>query len=88
MPTPTPTTAPSTTPRCDSTDLFDTTPPAELSSVQIEERLLGHAGQIAALTARFLELLAEFEDRHTWVGDGILSLAHWLSLRAGLSMRT
>jgi hypothetical protein len=87
MPTPTTTTAP-TTPRCDATNLFDTTPPTELTAVQIEERLLGHAAQIATLTARFLELLAEFEDRHTWVGDGILSLAHWLSLRAGLSMRT
>jgi hypothetical protein len=88
MPAPTATTAPSTTPRCDATNLFDTTPPTELTAVQIEERLLGHAAQIATLTARFLELLAEFEDRHTWVGDGILSLAHWLSLRAGLSMRT
>lgn len=97
MPTPTTTTPTTATPtpmtarnipRCDASDLFDTTPPAELTAVQIEERLIGHAGQIATLTARFLELLAEFDDRKTWVGDGILSLAHWLSLRAGLSIRT
>lgn len=46
------------------------------------------AGQIAAATARFLRLLAEFDDLGCWGGVGIRSLAHWLSFRAGMSLRT
>ncbi len=36
----------------------------------------------------FLQLLAEFDDRGGWCGDGIRSCAHWLSWRAGMSVRT
>ncbi|WP_170225722.1 HNH endonuclease signature motif containing protein [Pseudonocardia cypriaca] len=46
------------------------------------------AGHIAAAECRFLHLLAEFDDRGGWCGDGIRSCAHWLSWRAGMNLRT
>jgi hypothetical protein len=54
----------------------------------LESELLGLAGHIAAAECRFLQLLAEFDDRNGWAGDGIRSCAHWLSWRAGMSLRT
>ncbi|QYN37097.1 HNH endonuclease [Pseudonocardia sp. DSM 110487] len=54
----------------------------------LESELLGLAGHIAAAEARFLQLLAEFDERNGWAGDGIRSCAHWLSWRAGMSLRT
>jgi hypothetical protein len=54
----------------------------------LESELLGLAGHIAAAECRFLQLLAEFDRRDGWAGDGILSCAHWLSWRAGMSLRT
>jgi hypothetical protein len=54
----------------------------------LESELLGLAGHIAAAEARFLQLLAEFDDRGGWAGDGIRSCAHWLSWRAGMNLRT
>jgi hypothetical protein len=46
------------------------------------------AGHIAAAECRFLQLLAEFDHRKGWAGDGIRSCAHWLSWRAGMDLRT
>src|SRR5262245_62212113 len=64
------------------------TPPDGLSLHDLESELLGLAGHIAAAECRFLQLLAEFDDRDGWAGDGIRSCAHWLSWRAGMSLRT
>jgi hypothetical protein len=53
--------------------------PASLEGLSIrdlESELLGLAGHIAAAEARFLQLLAEFDDRGGWAGDGIRSCAH------------
>ena len=50
-----------------------------LSTDDLESELLGLAGHIAAAECRFLQLLAEFDDRGGWAGDGIRSCAHWLS---------
>jgi uncharacterized protein DUF222/HNH endonuclease len=58
------------------------------STADLETELLGLAGHIAAAQARFLQLLAEFDHREGWAGDGIRSCAHWLSWRAGMSLRT
>lgn len=52
------------------------------------EEIAQLAGQIAAATARFLRLLGEFDAAGGWGGVGIRSLAHWLSWRAGMSLRT
>ncbi|MHA6625638.1 DUF222 domain-containing protein [Pseudonocardia sichuanensis] len=54
----------------------------------LESELLGLAGHIAAAECRFLQALAEFDDRDGWAGAGIRSCAHWLSWRAGMSLRT
>ncbi len=39
------------------------------------------AGQINAATYRFLKLIAEFDRRDAWSGEGIHSCAHWLSYK-------
>src|SRR5262245_28410281 len=64
------------------------TPLDGMSLPELESELLGLAGHIAAAECRFLQLLAEFDDRNGWAGDGIRSCAHWLSWRAGMSLRT
>ncbi len=64
------------------------TPLQGMSTPDLESELLGLAGHIAAAECRFLQLLAEFDDRGGWAGDGIRSCAHWLSWRAGMSLRT
>lgn len=46
------------------------------------------AGQIAAAEARFIRLLGSFDVWEGWGGPGVRSLAHWLSWRAGMSLRT
>ena len=71
-----------------STTIFDDADPSGLELDQIADRLVGHASQIASLTGRFLLLLSEFDRRKGWTGEGIMSCAHWLTLRTGLSMRT
>jgi uncharacterized protein DUF222/HNH endonuclease len=64
------------------------TPLQGMSNRDLESELLGLAGHIAAAECRFLQLLAEFDQRDGWAGDGIRSCAHWLSWRAGMSLRT
>lgn len=71
-----------------TTDLFDTTAAADLDNEQLAERVIGYSSQIAALTARMLDYLAEFDARLAWSGEGIASCAHWLSWQAGTSLRT
>ncbi|KQR99471.1 HNH endonuclease [Williamsia sp. Leaf354] len=68
-------------------DLFDQSSPGGLSDAALTERVVGYAGQIASLTARFLDLLVEFDKRGVWSGEGVRSCAHWLSWRTGLSLR-
>src|SRR6184192_3099875 len=64
------------------------TPLQTMPLPDLESELLGLAGHIAAAECRFLQLLAEFDHRNGWAGDGIRSCAHWLSWRAGMSLRT
>ncbi|TQM09965.1 HNH endonuclease [Pseudonocardia kunmingensis] len=59
-----------------------------MSTDDLESELLTLAGHIAAAECHFLQLLAEFDDRGGWCGDGIRSCAHWLSWRAGMNLRT
>lgn len=68
--------------------MFDGADPASLSDDALESRVLGYAAQITALTAEFLSLVAELDERQSWRGPGIHSLAHWLSWKAGVSQRT
>ncbi|MBN9756380.1 hypothetical protein Ae406Ps2_1143 [Pseudonocardia sp. Ae406_Ps2] len=62
--------------------------PLPLDLHELESELLGLAGHIAAAECRFLRLLAEFDDRGGWCGVGVRSCAHWLTWRAGMSLRT
>ena len=68
--------------------MFDGADPRSLSDEVLEVRVLGYAAQITALTAEFLDLVAELDERDSWRGPGIHSLAHWLSWRAGIAPRT
>ncbi|MGW8813183.1 HNH endonuclease [Gordonia terrae] len=68
--------------------MFDDAVPELLSDEVLEGRVLGYAAQITALTADFLELVAELDGRESWRGPGIHSLAHWLSWKAGIAPRT
>src|SRR5690606_14642407 len=71
--------------------------PAQTSAPQVateaEAEALGDelallAAHIAAATCRFLVLLGEFDAREGWGGAGILSCAHWLGWRCGMSPGT
>jgi Domain of unknown function (DUF222)/HNH endonuclease len=64
------------------------TPLQTMTTPVLESELLGLAGHIAAAECRFLQLLAEFDQRKGWAGDGTRSCAHWLSWRAGMNLRT
>jgi hypothetical protein len=60
-----------------------------LSSLTIEEladEICLRAGRIAAAEAEQLPWIAEFDRREGWAGTGMLSCAHWLSWRTGLSL--
>ncbi len=59
---------------------------ADLSDEQLEERLCVLAGQLAALEAEFLLLVAELDTRDLWGRAGLRSAAHWLSWRLGLRL--
>lgn len=67
--------------------IFDVSPVGGLSDSELTQRVVGYAAQITVLTARFSELLAEFDERHAWSGEGIASCAQWLSWRVGMSQR-
>ncbi len=47
------------------------TPLQKMPLHALESELLGLAGHVAAAECRFLQLLAEFDDRGGWCGDGI-----------------
>ena len=54
---------------------------------QLDARVGVLAGQIHALTARLVDTLAEIDEVGGWQGWGYRSLAHWLSVRAGFTVR-
>src|SRR3954454_15005448 len=61
-----------------------------LSSMSVDDLADGiclRAGRIAAAQAELLTWIAEFDRREGWSGTGLLSCAHWLSWRIGLSPR-
>ena len=52
---------------------------------ELEDGICLRAGRIAAAQAELLMWIAEFDRREGWGGTGLLSCAHWLSWRIGLS---
>ncbi|MDF2966263.1 MAG: endonuclease [Nocardioidaceae bacterium] len=59
----------------------------QLTDAELESQLCTWAGRLAAATAEFLRLLAEFDRREAWAGPGIRSCAHWLSWRCGMGLQ-
>ena len=62
-----------------------------LSALSVDELADGiclRAGRIAAAQAELLLWIAEFDRREGWGGPGMLSCAHWLSWRVGMSLGT
>src|SRR4051794_8187855 len=51
----------------------------------LADRICSGAVRLAAATAAWLRLIAEFDEREGWHGVGILSCAHWLAWQCGLS---
>lgn len=54
----------------------------------VETEICTLAGQIAAATARFLTLIADFDTRRGWASWQLHSCAQWLSWKAGVSLHT
>ncbi|MFT7645905.1 MAG: hypothetical protein ACI8Y4_000638 [Candidatus Poriferisodalaceae bacterium] len=61
---------------------------AELPIEELADRLRSRAAVLASETAMFLVLLAEFDRREGWAGDGIRSCAHWMNIHLGTNRRT
>jgi hypothetical protein len=57
----------------------------ELSLDELARRITSGAVRLAAATAAWLALIAEFDRREGWGGYGIRSCAHWLAWQCGLS---
>jgi hypothetical protein len=57
-----------------------------LSTDELGEGICLRAGRIAAAEAELLPWIAEFDRREGWAGTGLLSCAHWLSWKVGLSL--
>jgi hypothetical protein len=55
---------------------------------QLGDRICSGAVQLAAATAAWLGLVAEFDERGGWHGVGITSCAHWLAWRCSLTPGT
>lgn len=61
---------------------------AGLSDEEVVDGLLTWAGRVAAGEARLIAFIGELDARDAWGAWGILSCAHWLSWRCGMSLRT
>ena len=68
--------------------MFDTAPDARGRLRAVESELLTLAGNLAAATCCYLQLLAEFDTAGGWSGPGLRSCAHWLGWKVGENLRT
>lgn len=59
-------------------------PVEETPLEQLALAITGGAVRLAAATATWLRLVAEFDERGGWHGVGILSCAHWLAWQCGM----
>ncbi|SFE08526.1 DUF222 domain-containing protein [Blastococcus tunisiensis] len=59
--------------------------PSRTPLPELAAAITAGAVRIAAATAAWLRLVAEFDERDGWHGYGIASCAHWLSWQCGLS---
>ena len=64
-------------------------PPAAAEPLdELADRICAGAVRLAAATAAWLRLVAEFDERKGWTGVGITSCAHWLAWRCSLTPGT
>ncbi len=61
------------------------TPLSSFTVQELSDGICQRAGRIAAAQAELMTWIAEFDRREGWAGPGMLSMAHWLSWRIGLS---
>ncbi|MGH9066402.1 MAG: HNH endonuclease, partial [Acidimicrobiales bacterium] len=61
-------------------------PPTEVPLEHLEAEICTLAGHLDAATCRWLQMVADFERREGWAGWGVMSCAHWLMWRCGLSL--
>src|SRR3954449_2534046 len=59
--------------------------PGQLSLEELAGEIRSGAVRLAAATAAWLRLVAEFDAREGWGGGGIVSCAHWLAWQCGMS---
>ena len=59
------------------------TPPSRADD--LEDRLAVVVGQLNALHAQLVDLVAEARDTNAWAGAGIRTLTHWLTWKAGVT---
>ncbi|MQA36154.1 HNH endonuclease signature motif containing protein [Modestobacter roseus] len=64
------------------------TPTAREPLDELGDRIRAGAVRLAAATAAWLRLVAEFDEREGWRGVGITSCAHWLAWRCSLTPGT
>src|SRR5437879_5006047 len=60
----------------------------DLPLERLEHEITSMAGQLAATTCRWLQLIAAFDRREGWKEWGTRSCAHWLAWKCGLSLVT
>ena len=58
---------------------------SHITDAQLADEILTWSGRIAAGEAELLARIGEFDAREAWGGHGLLSCAHWLSWKTGLS---
>lgn len=58
---------------------------SETRADDLEDRLAVVVGQLNALHAQLVDLVAEARDTDAWAGLGIRSLTHWLTWKAGVT---
>ena len=60
----------------------------ERSLSELAQEITSGAVRLAAETAAWLRLVAEFDRRGGWHAVGVLSCAHWLAWQCGMSPGT
>ena len=61
-------------------------PLAPLARAGLASEITELAAHINAATYRFLKLIAEFDRRGGWSGEGVKSCAHWLNWKCGIGL--
>jgi hypothetical protein len=59
--------------------------PGQRSVAELAREITSGAVRLAAATAAWSRLVAEFDEREGWAGVGIQSCAHWLAWQCGLA---